>query len=91
LIITASREKIYPFRLISTLRSPHIFFSECLGNASGLKRHFGIAVTEWLEMIHFRLCRNIYVPSRALVTMLDDRPGRQKMGLVPTPFYLEME
>ena len=78
---------------IPRLRAAHIVrassFEPAWHDALGIKRNVDTALVEGLEMLQYRLTRNIYAPSRTMQTMLEQRSNLNGVRMIRSPFYVE--
>lgn len=56
---------------------------------SGVKRNADITIAERLQVLQYRLTRNIHVPSFAMQKMLSDKAGVHNTRVIRSPFYVE--
>ena len=78
---------------IPFLKTTHVVRASCdqaaLHNAAGMKRDFDIAVTEQLELLQYKLTRNVFAPSVAMQRLLADKLSKPDARLIRSPFYVE--
>lgn len=58
-------------------------------DAAGVKRNFDIAVTERLELLQYKMTRNVFAPSVAIQKLLVGKLSKPDARLIRTPFYVE--
>jgi glycosyltransferase involved in cell wall biosynthesis len=78
---------------IPLLRAAHVVrassYQPALNNASGVSRNFDSAVAERLEVLQYRLTKNVFAPSGAVQKLLSDKTRVSDARLIRPPFYLE--
>src|ERR1041385_1431129 len=78
---------------IPFLRTTHVVRASsdqaALHNAAGTRRNFDIAVTERLELLQYKMTRNVFAPSVAIQKLLADKLSKPDARLIRTPFYVE--
>ena len=78
---------------IPLLRAAHVVrassFEPAWNEAAGTRRNLDTAATERLQLLQYRLTRNVYAPSRGMQTMLAQRVGIGDVRLIRSPFYVE--
>jgi glycosyltransferase involved in cell wall biosynthesis len=78
---------------IPLLRAAHVVrassYQPAWNDAAGLTRSLDIALAEKLEVLQYKLARNVYAPSRALQTLLAEKAAMPRVEVIRTPFYLE--
>jgi hypothetical protein len=78
---------------IPLLRAAHVVrassFEPAWNEAAGNIRSFDTAATERLQLLQYRLTRNVYAPSVTMQTMLAQRAGVGGVRMIRSPFYLE--
>jgi glycosyltransferase involved in cell wall biosynthesis len=78
---------------IPFLRATHVVrassFEPALNDAAGVKRNLDTALSERLENLQYRLTRNVFAPSRAVQSMLEQKAGVAGVRVIRSPFYVE--
>jgi glycosyltransferase involved in cell wall biosynthesis len=78
---------------IPLLRTAHVVRASsdqaALNQAAGLKRNFDLAMTERLELLQYKLARNVFAPSARLLRVLTDKLNVADARLIRSPFYVE--
>jgi len=78
---------------IPFLRTTHVVRASsdqaALHEAAGIKRNFDIAVTEQLELLQYKMTRNVFAPSVAIQRVLAEKLSKSEAQLIRTPFYIE--
>jgi glycosyltransferase involved in cell wall biosynthesis len=78
---------------IPFLRTAHVLRASsdqtAVHDAAGIKRNFDIAVTEQLELLQYKMTRNVFAPSVAIQKLLADKLSKRGARLIRTPFYIE--
>lgn len=78
---------------IPFLRTTHVVRASsnqaALHEAAGIKRNFDIAVTEQLEMLQYKMARNVFAPSVGIQRVLADKLSKPDAPLIRSPFYIE--
>ncbi len=78
---------------IPLLRAAHVVrassFEPAWNEVSGIKRTLDTLATERLQLLQYRLTRNVYAPSRAMQTTLAQKGGLRGVRLIRSPFYVE--
>ena len=76
---------------IPLLRAAHVVrastYEVAWNDAAGMKRDFDLALTERLELLQYKLTRNVFAPSHQLQKMLAGKV--RDVRVIRTPFYLE--
>ena len=78
---------------IPFLRTAHVVrassYQAAWHDTVGIKRNFDIAVTERLELLQYKMTRNVFAPSAALQKLLANKLSKRDVRLIRTPFYIE--
>jgi glycosyltransferase involved in cell wall biosynthesis len=78
---------------IPFLRTAHVVRASsnqaALNQAAGFKRNFDLAMTERLELLQYKLARNVFAPSAGLLKVLTDEMNVADVRLIRSPFYVE--
>lgn len=78
---------------IPLLRAVHVVrassYQPTWNAAAGLTRNIDLALAETLEVLQYKIARNVYAPSQALQTVLAEKAGVHRVHLIRTPFYVE--
>ena len=78
---------------IPLLRAAHVVrassYQPAWNDAAGLTRSLDIALEEKLEVLQYKLARNVYAPSQMLQTMLAEQAALPRVQVIRTPFYVE--
>ena len=78
---------------IPFLRTVHVVrassYEPALNEAAGLKRNLDLTIAERLELLQYRLTRNVHVPTFAMQTMLSTKAGVCDARVIRSPFYVE--
>jgi glycosyltransferase involved in cell wall biosynthesis len=64
-------------------------FEPAWNEAAGVKRNLDTAATERLQLMQYRMTRNVYAPSRAMQTTLAQSVSLGDVRLIRSPFYVE--
>jgi len=77
---------------IPFLRAAHVVrASSDLISANGVKRNLDSVLVERLEVLQYKLSRNIYAPSHAVQKSLTKKLNIAGVQLIRTPFYVETD
>ena len=78
---------------IPLLRTTHVVrassVQSALHEAAGIKRNFDIRVTEYLELLQYKITRNVHAPSLTIQKMLSNELSVPDARLIRSPFYME--
>ena len=78
---------------IPLLRTTHVVRASshqaALHDAAGFKRNFDLAMIERLELLQYKLTKNVFAPSLALQKTLNGEMRVPNARLIRPPFYLE--
>jgi glycosyltransferase involved in cell wall biosynthesis len=78
---------------IPLLRTAHVVRASAdlasLNDAAGVKRNFDLAVAERLELLQYKLARNIFAPSLEMQRVLNGKLRGRDARLIRPPFYIE--
>jgi len=79
---------------IPFLRAAHVVrassYQPALNDAAGVKRNLDSALVERLEVLQYRLTRNVFAPSCAMQKILTKKAGVPDVPVIRTPFYVEI-
>jgi len=78
---------------IPFLRTAHVvrtssYDPDC-NDLAGIKRNLDSTISERLQVLQYRLTRNVHVPSFAMQTMLSTKAGVRSASVIRSPFYVE--
>ena len=78
---------------IPFLRTTHIVRASSVQSAwhegAGIKRNFDTAVTEYFELLQYKMTRNVHAPSQTVRKLLSDELSVPSARLIRSPFYIE--
>ena len=78
---------------IPFIRTAHVVRASshqaAVNDAAGLKRNFDVALTEILELLQYKLTRNVFAQSLELQEILVNKMSVRYARLICSPFYLE--
>ena len=78
---------------IPLLRAAHVVrassYQPAWNDAAGVKRDFDSAAAEHLEVVQYKLTRNVFAPSSAVQKMLKNKTSVREARLIRNPFYVE--
>lgn len=78
---------------IPFLRAAHVVrassYQPALNDATGVKRNLDTALNERLEVLQYKLTRNVFAPSNAMQTTLAEEVKVRDARVIRTPFFVE--